>query len=84
MTSTNELRIRYKSTRAFCTLLCEQQPQYIYQESKLLAAVVYFAKNQLKLVSRPFEHSKLHSTLDFGIRLARKKSLELIVLEYIL
>ena len=35
-----------------------------YQDSKLLAAVVYFAKKQLKLVFGPF---------GFGIRLARKE-----------
>ena len=56
-------------------------PQYIYQDSKLLVTVFYFAEpvqtrllNQFKPVSGPFGQRYMHSNLDFCPSLARQET----------
>ena len=47
---------------------------YIYQDSKLLVPVVYFAEPVKNRVGAPFGPSNMHSTLDFCPKTAKKET----------
>ena len=67
-------RNRHRFDVYFATISIGSVPQYVYQDSKLLAPAIIFWRIDLKLAYGPFGQSNMQNTLDFCLRPARKET----------